>query len=327
MKRRPFVQAFVQRAHGLQVSASAGPCRRGSAAPARTATPGRPDTGWSPGRRQMRPRPPARGAARTTYRRWPASSRKRSVCQQHLVGHALERLAEHDKSAGLRVARPEVDVGQPPGAAARAPLDGEHTRSSVCTGLTLSHGAAARLVRRVGRLHHHALVPGAKGRRRTVGRLARRWPGGDACRRARSVEAANAPAGGPAGLPSRAADRRRTPKAVDRPGGSTSASARTATRHLKSIGRAAGSKVMASPSRISSRKRSAQRPRRPRAAAGDFVQASCIDAHLGALSVHLHARSVELGLEDGRPAHLSSASAIPVGGLREHGRTGRKSRG
>ena len=45
---------------------------------------------------------------------------------QHLVGHALERLAEHDEPAGLRVAGAEVDVGQPALAPAAAPLDRQH---------------------------------------------------------------------------------------------------------------------------------------------------------------------------------------------------------
>ena len=44
---------------------------------------------------------------------------------QHLVGHALERLAEHHEPAGGGVAGAEVDVGEPAAAPARAVLDGE----------------------------------------------------------------------------------------------------------------------------------------------------------------------------------------------------------
>ena len=45
---------------------------------------------------------------------------------EHLVGHALEGLAEHHEAAGLRVARAEVQVAEPPLPAAVAPLGREH---------------------------------------------------------------------------------------------------------------------------------------------------------------------------------------------------------
>ena len=45
---------------------------------------------------------------------------------EHLVGHALEGLAEHHEAAGRRVARAEVQVREPALAPAVAPLGREH---------------------------------------------------------------------------------------------------------------------------------------------------------------------------------------------------------
>ena len=45
----------------------------------------------------------------------------RGLPGEQLVGQALERLAQHHQAAGLRVARPQVQVGQPALAAGRAP--------------------------------------------------------------------------------------------------------------------------------------------------------------------------------------------------------------
>ena len=91
---------------------------------------------------------------------------------QHLVGHALERLAEHHPAARLGVAGAEVDVGEPALAAAAAPLDGEHDEVEGVPRLDLdpARAAAAGVVGRVQRLHHDALVTGRRPPRRTAGR-------------------------------------------------------------------------------------------------------------------------------------------------------------
>ena len=81
--------------------------------------------------------------------------------REHLVGHALERLAEHHEPAGLRIARAEVEVAEPALPPPVAPFGGEdHEVERVGTlDLDPAGAAAPGLVRRVERLHHHALVP------------------------------------------------------------------------------------------------------------------------------------------------------------------------
>src|SRR5689334_20059628 len=44
---------------------------------------------------------------------------------EHFVGHAFESLAEHDETAGLRIARAEMNVAQPTLSSAGSPFDGE----------------------------------------------------------------------------------------------------------------------------------------------------------------------------------------------------------
>ena len=64
---------------------------------------------------------------------------------QHLVGQALERLAEHHELPALGVARAEVQVARAGPGAGRAPTRPRgSTRSSVCAGLTLSQPAPRR---------------------------------------------------------------------------------------------------------------------------------------------------------------------------------------
>jgi hypothetical protein len=77
---------------------------------------------------------------------------------QHVVGHALERLAERDPAVGA--ARPEVDVRQPALAPPAAPLRREHDEIEAVHLLDLEplRAAAAGVVRRIERLGHHALV-------------------------------------------------------------------------------------------------------------------------------------------------------------------------
>ena len=93
-----------------------------------------------------------------------------SVCglpPQQLVGHALEGLADHHELGSSRrartradLARTEVEVAQPPGAPTVPPLGGEHDQVERVHRLHLAprRAAPARLVRRVERLHEHALV-------------------------------------------------------------------------------------------------------------------------------------------------------------------------
>ena len=78
---------------------------------------------------------------------------------QHLVGHALERLADHDEPA-VAPPRAEVQVRQPPRAPAVAPLDGEHDEVERVDRLHLAPRPAAPtgVVRRGEVLHHHSLV-------------------------------------------------------------------------------------------------------------------------------------------------------------------------
>ena len=102
-----------------------------------------------------------------------ASSRKRvGLPRQHLVGHALERLAKHHETTVPRVARAEVDVGQLSGAPARTPLHREHDEVEGVHRLDLepARTPAPRLVRRRGRLRHHPFVTGGKGGRQERGR-------------------------------------------------------------------------------------------------------------------------------------------------------------
>ena len=85
--------------------------------------------------------------------------------REHLVGHALERLAQHHEPAG-GVARAEVDVGQVAAPTPGAVLDREDDQVEGVPRLDLDPPGTAttRLVRRRRRLHDDALL--AVGRRR-----------------------------------------------------------------------------------------------------------------------------------------------------------------
>src|SRR5205807_8996472 len=76
--------------------------------------------------------------------------------REHLVGHALERLPQHDEAAGLRVARTEMQIREPPLAASVPPLRREHHEVECVRGLYLEPPLAppAGLVRRVQRFGH-----------------------------------------------------------------------------------------------------------------------------------------------------------------------------
>ena len=51
---------------------------------------------------------------------------------EHVVGQSLERLAEHDEAAALRVPGAEVQVAQRAAAAAVSPFGGEHDQVQAC---------------------------------------------------------------------------------------------------------------------------------------------------------------------------------------------------
>src|SRR3989454_12819233 len=79
-----------------------------------------------------------------------------------LVRHPLERLAEHDESARVRVAGAEVEVREAAAATTVAPLGGEHDQVERLRRLHLEPGRAARprVVARAQGLRHQALVTG-----------------------------------------------------------------------------------------------------------------------------------------------------------------------
>jgi len=79
---------------------------------------------------------------------------------QQFVGQPLERLAEHDEAAGLRVAGAQVQVGQPAAAPPVSPLDGQHHQVERVPRLDLDPPGtpAARRVRGGERLDHDAFV-------------------------------------------------------------------------------------------------------------------------------------------------------------------------
>jgi hypothetical protein len=79
---------------------------------------------------------------------------------QQLIGQALERLAQHDEAAGVRVTSAQVQVGQPAAAPSVPPFDGEHHQVQGVPRLDLDPAGApaARRVGRIQRLDHHAFV-------------------------------------------------------------------------------------------------------------------------------------------------------------------------
>ena len=81
--------------------------------------------------------------------------------REHLVGQALERLPEHDEVAVLRIPRTEVQVREPPLTPPVPPLRCEHDEIERVCDLHLEPCGSPTtcVVGRVGRLHHHALVP------------------------------------------------------------------------------------------------------------------------------------------------------------------------
>ena len=103
------------------------------------------------------------------------------VCQaEQLVGHPLERLAEHHKAAADVVPSAKVKIAEPAAPAAVPPLGGEHDEVQCPDRLHLEPpaSAAAGLVGRVERLGHDALVPARERvREEALGLLGRRGLG------------------------------------------------------------------------------------------------------------------------------------------------------
>ena len=71
--------------------------------------------------------------------------------REHLVGQALERLAEHHEAVAVGRARAQVQVAQPALAAAVAPLGGEHDQVERVARLDLQPARAAAARRRTAR--------------------------------------------------------------------------------------------------------------------------------------------------------------------------------
>ncbi len=91
---------------------------------------------------------------------------------EHLVGHPLECLPEHDETAG-RFASAEVEVAEPPATPAAAPLGGQHHEIDRPNRLHLEPAAAppAGLVGRIQRLQHHPFVAACHRRAMKLVRL------------------------------------------------------------------------------------------------------------------------------------------------------------
>ena len=127
-------------------------------------TPSKAISATSSGRTRTTPcgRRPPRPAR---HRRVGELKQPRGLPGQHLVGQALERLAQHDQAAGDRVARAEVQVGQPAAAPPVAPLGGQHDQVESVPRLYLDPLAApaAGRVAAVQRLDHDALMAAGDG--------------------------------------------------------------------------------------------------------------------------------------------------------------------
>ena len=154
----------VDRAHGLdRVGLVRRACPAGSPSRARSGARRRPGSACSSARRRTRSRRRA-PAARSTV--WPSrcvsSSWSRSVCHASSSSvMPLNVFPSITNAAALRIARAEVEVREPALAPAVAPLRREHDEVERVRDLDLEPAGAApaRLVRRVERLDHHALVP------------------------------------------------------------------------------------------------------------------------------------------------------------------------
>ena len=115
-------------------------CRRGSAAPGRSAAPSRRGSATSAARRRWRPRRPARaGRARRAPSRWVSSARNRSVCQASISSVMPLNVLPSITNPPVRVARRRGGCWT--AAPRRRPLPhstASTTRSRVCRGLTFT---------------------------------------------------------------------------------------------------------------------------------------------------------------------------------------------
>src|SRR5207245_9497655 len=95
--------------------------------------------------------------------------------REHLVGHALEGLAEHREAAALDVAGAEMQVAERAAAAAVAPLRREHDEVERARALHLEPrlAAPAGSVRAGQRLRHDTLVALRDRLRQERGRFVR----------------------------------------------------------------------------------------------------------------------------------------------------------
>ena len=125
-----------------------GSCRRGSGPPGRSGAPCRRGSGWSAAGRRRRSRRPARGAPRR--RGWSSTRPGRGqlgeplgLPGQHLVGHPLERLAQHDE-ARRRSRAPRWMLESQPWRRPEPHSTASTTRSRVCTGFTFTQAEPRR---------------------------------------------------------------------------------------------------------------------------------------------------------------------------------------
>jgi hypothetical protein len=247
---------------------------------------------------------------------------------QELVGEALERLAQHDEAAMRGVTRAQVQVAEPALAPARAPLRGQHHEVQRVRGLELepAQAAAARVVGRVQRLGHQALV--ARGQGLVVEVLGRGAIGRDAARDAQrrrhhGVERGHALAARPVDQ-HLAVGVQRVEKLPGQgqlglQAGHVALAAEALHRGLEGQGAAVGSQRdgLAVEDQAAGRQR-AYCGHQLGHCGRDVVELPGVDAHLVVILVRLHARAVELALERGL-AQASEYLADARGRPGQHG--------
>ena len=289
-------------------------CRRGSAARARTAARGRPGT-------RVERCSPSNAISTTcsgrTVTTQPSSSRRQlgeplGLPRQHLVGHALERLAEHHEP--VAVARAEVDVRQRPLPPPGAPLDRQHHEVEGVARLDLDPGgpAPAGLVGRVGGLDDDALLTGARPRRRSTSRASSTSAVTSRCTTDDPATASSASRRRSSGASSRSTPS--TCRASKKNGvrvvtAATSASfvAERAAVSWNGRGRPSGStRERLTVEHELGRRHRADRRDDLRHPGGDVVEAAGEHPHVVAPAVHLDPDAVELGVDDHRPRRRGS---------------------
>ena len=245
---------------------------------------------------------------------------------EHLVGHALEGLAEHDPAAG-RVARAEVQVRQPSLAAAAAPLGGEHDEVERVRALDLepARAAAARLVGGVERLRHDAFVAarqriGIEGLRRADVR--RDQARDDERRRHRVGERVEALVRRPVherhAVAVQAIEEEHRERQLGAHARDVELAAEAAHRHLERLRRTArGERDRFAVEDQLARRQVAHRLDDLGHRGRHVVQGARVDPDLVAGLVHLHAGAVDLPFEGGGAEQRERRGDV-VGRLREH---------